>query len=426
MAGHLLWKFFMKKFIKQNPLPVVLFTIFLDMLGYGILIPIIPQLFANPGSSEYLLSATTSLKTGYLLLGFLLASFPLMQFLATPILGQLSDIFGRKKILGISLAGTCLSYILFALGIIFRNIPLLFFSRSLDGLTGGNIAVAQAAIADVTEPKDRAKNFGLIGAVFGIGFILGPFIGGKLSDPSVVSWFSASTPFWFAGILSFINTLSVVFLFPETNKNLKAKAKITWNQSIQNIKRAFETKSLNVLYSTVFLFQTGFAFFIGFFSVFLITKFSFAQGQIGNFFAVVGICVAFTQAVVTRQMAKKFNETQILKYTLIATGITLLCYFLPTKGWQVFLVIPFFAVFNGLSQANIIGLVSRSAGSDIQGEVLGINSSVNALAQSFPPIISGILASQIKPSTPILVSGVIIILAGLFFVSFFKEPRQKA
>ena len=188
----------MRAKLASNPLPVVLFTVFVDLLGVGILIPVIPQLMANPGSNYYLFPENTPASHGYIVLGFLVAIFPLMQFIATPILGQLSDKFGRKKILAISLAGTSMSYVLFAIGIMTKNIPLLFLSRGFDGITGGNIAVAQAAVADVTPPEKRARNFGLIGAVFGFGFIIGPYIGGKLSDPSIISWFNATTPFFFA------------------------------------------------------------------------------------------------------------------------------------------------------------------------------------------------------------------------------------
>ena len=159
--------------------------------------------------------------SGYIMFGFLVAVFPIMQFFATPILGQLSDRYGRKPVLALSLAGTALGYALFAVGIILRNIPLLFVARALDGITGGNLSVAQAAIADVTSPQDRTKNFGMIGAAFGVGFIIGPFLGGVLADPSVVSWFNAATPFWFAAILASANTAQVLFQFDETNKHIR-------------------------------------------------------------------------------------------------------------------------------------------------------------------------------------------------------------
>src|SRR3989338_6853794 len=173
------------KFLK-SPLFTIIFTIFLDALGFGILIPIVPLLLADPSSSFYILPEGASIQTGYILLGLITAIFPLMQLFATSILGQFSDKIGRRPILMNTLFLTSFSYLLFAIGIATRNIPLLFFSRALAGISSGNLSVAQAAIADITKPSDRARNFGFIGAAFGLGFIIGPFLGGKLSDPTVL------------------------------------------------------------------------------------------------------------------------------------------------------------------------------------------------------------------------------------------------
>ena len=411
----------MRQKLASNPLFVVFFTVFVDLLGFGILIPVIPLLLANPASPYFLLPAGMTVKQGYIILGFLTAIFPLMQFFATPILGQLSDKFGRKKILAISLAGTSLSYVIFALGIMTRNIPLLFAARAFDGITGGNISVAQAAIADVTTPANRAKNFGLIGAAFGLGFILGPYIGGKLSDPSILSWFSATTPFWFAAILSFLNVLSVIFLFPETLKNLQSHVIIKWDRAIKNVVHAYAYKELRTIFVTIFLLNGGFTFFTTFFSVFLINKFHFNQGNIGDFFSYVGIWIAFTQAVITRQVTKRFGESDILKFSLLGTGLTIFLFFFPTHWWGLLLITPFFAMFNGLTMANITALVSRSVGPEVQGEVMGISTSVQALAQAIPPILSGYIAASLTAEAPIFVSGVVIVLSGLVFITFFKK-----
>lgn len=146
---------------RGKPLLVILSVVFLDLVGIGILIPVVPILLAGPRSPFYLLPVGYTIQTGYILLGWLVAIYPLCQFLAAPILGQLSDRYGRRKLLGISVTGTCISYIIFALGIVTRNIPLLFLARGFDGVTGGNIPVAQAVIADITPPEQRAKNFGL-------------------------------------------------------------------------------------------------------------------------------------------------------------------------------------------------------------------------------------------------------------------------
>ncbi len=401
--------------MKRSPLLVIFLTIFIDLIGIGILIPVVPQLLANPDSPQYLLPTGMSLDNGYLLLGVLTASYTIMQFIAAPILGQLSDKFGRRPILIASLAGTSLGYVLFAIAIIIHNIPLLFASRMLDGITGGNISVAQAAIADISTPENRAKNFGLIGAAFGLGFIIGPYIGGQLANPDYGSWFTAATPFWFAALLAFINIISILFLLPETNKRKKAAA-IDWTKSFHDIIKALKIQKLRWLFIVNFLYIAGFTFLTTMFGVFLIDRFGFREASIGNFFAYIGIWIVITQAILTRFIAKHFSERAVVSVSLIGTGIMML-FFLVPGPWMVLLaVVPFFSMCNGLTQANFMALISRSAPDTVQGEVLGINASVAALAQSIPPIIAGYVASLLHPSSTLLTAALITIFSGIVFL----------
>ena len=171
---------------KKFSIGTIFFTVFLDLLGLGIIIPILPALLLDPING--ILKVTYSFSTRTLIYGFLIAAYPIAQFFGAPILGALADQKGRKKLLLLSLVGTVGGYAIFILGILTSNLYLLFLGRIVDGFTGGNISIAQSAIADVSTPETKSRNFGLIGMAFGLGFIIGPYIGGKLSDSAIVSW----------------------------------------------------------------------------------------------------------------------------------------------------------------------------------------------------------------------------------------------
>jgi MFS transporter, DHA1 family, tetracycline resistance protein len=411
--------------MKRHPIGIILFTILIDTLGIGILGPILPQLLTNPNSPHYLLGSGASESSKYIMFGFLVGIFPIMQFFATPILGQLSDRYGRKPVLALSLAGTALGYLLFAVGIVIKNIPLLFVSRALDGITGGNLSVAQASIADVTQPSERTKNFGLIGAAFGVGFIIGPFLGGVLADPSVVSWFNAATPFWFAALLASANTTQVLLQFDETNRHIR-QFPVQFTKGIANIVRAYGMRELRTIFLTSFFFNAGFGFFISFFGVFLIHRFHFNEARIGNFFAWVGVCAIFTQIFTTRRVAARFAEPQVLRVSLLGVSAVMTAYLLvPSPAW-LFLIAPISSTFNGLSLANMGGLLSRSVAPQVQGEILGIGSSIAALANSLPPLIGGFVAASFAPEAPVLAAALTMFSAWVIFVAKYRPAPVQA
>lgn len=416
----------MKRIIRKlgkHPLLAIFMVVFVDLIGISILFPIFPQLI-TPGSPDYILPDGWTISQGFILLGWLVAAYPISQFLAAPILGQLSDKYGRKPVLIGSIIGTAAGYVLFAIGIATKNIPLLFASRILDGVTGGNISVAQAAVADISTAKNRAKNFGLIGMAFGLGFILGPYIGGKLADPELVSWFSAATPFWFAAILSIINIFLILFFLPETLK-VKITKRLDVTKPFHNIMDAFSRPGLRSVMPTSFLFTAGFTFFTTFFGVVLAQKFMFSQSSIGDYFAYVGFWIAIMQGVVVGRVAKKFKDYQVLRVSMFITTFALLCFaFVPAGEFKwLFLIPPMLSLGNAMTMAFSSSLISRITPKELQGEALGINASVMALAQAIPAIIAGYVAT-VGLNVPIIVGASIVFLAGISFWIFFKPGRD--
>ncbi len=389
--------FFDLKNPKSKNLLVVLFTIFLDVFGFSLLIPVLPLLLLDKTSSFYILDQSFEVSTANLLYGFLTGIFPLVSFFAAPILGQLSDKYGRKNILLGSLLGTFLSYSLLAFGIITRNIGIIILSRITGGIASGNVSVAHTVIADVSESSEKNSNFGWSAAVYGLGIILGSYIGGQLSSSSLVSWFNASTPFVFASIISLINLGLAYFLLQESNKFIQSNLVIKKFQStISTFLALIRPSNYRNILIVSFLFQAGFTFVTTFVSVYFVHKLSWNAGDIGNFFGLAGIFIALTQLAMAKGLLKKFSNSSLLKTSIIGTAFTVIYLLFPSNTWQVFGIVPFFSFFSFLCLTNITSEISNSTSQTNQGEVLGLNSGFQNLAQAIPPLFAGLLAYIIE------------------------------
>lgn len=407
--------------MKKYNLLILFLVVFLDLVGVGILIPVLAPLMKDPAS--LIAPAAWSEQTRNIALGLLIAAYPIAQFFGAPILGTLSDRFGRKTLLKASLFGTMIGYLLFAYGLLTHQLWLLYVSRALDGFTGGNIGVANSAIADMSTPANRAKNFGLIGMAFGFGFIVGPLLGGTLSDSSLISWFNPTVPFWFAAGLSAFNLIFLAFAFEESLKE-KVHRPVHPFIGFTHLRKAWKMENLRTIFLVIFLHSLGFCFFTQFFPVFLVDKFHSTEGQIGTIFGYIGIWIAFAQGFFTRIVARHFSPPKVLPYALVGLCLTLFAITLPSTVAGIFLIQPFMAIAEGLCFPNETAVLANLCDPNEQGEAMGISQSLRALGQAIPPLVAGFLVN-IDQNLPTWTASALILLAAIVFVIYFRRARSE-
>jgi len=365
----------------RNALLIVFLTVFIDMLGVGILIPVSPFLV-----QQYRNDALT--------VGLLSVSYSVFQFLAGPALGVLSDRFGRRPVLLISLLGTAIGYFIFGFA---ASLPVLFLSRILDGVTGANISTAQATIADVSKPEDRSRNFGMIGAAFGLGFILGPALGGLLSQISL------QAPAFFAGGLSLLNVIAGYFILPETlPAERRTHGPITLAQinPFGSLTRAFAIPAIAPLLAATFAFNFAFAGLQSNFSLFTFARFNWGPGQNAALFAFLGIVGVIMQGFVVRKIGGRFGDRRLAIFGLSVQAIMYALLAFAPQGWMLYPVTGLVSVGNAMATPTLTGMVSNGVSPREQGMILGVVSSVNSLTRIFGPLWAGAAFDFVSPGAP--------------------------
>lgn len=391
---------------ERRILSILFATLFLDVIGLGILIPVIPALFTDPTSSSFLLDGYTHGEQLFVA-GLMTALFGGMQFLAAPILGDLSDTFGRKRLLTIGVGVLAVAQMIFAAGIALASLPLLLISRIIAGIAGANFSIVQAAIADITVPEHRARNFGLIGAAFGLGFILGPLLGGYIVGATE----NPALPFLFAGVLGVVNVLFVSLFLPETHLVRTAAHHFSFLKAFHHIKAAYLDVDTRPLYTVSFLQMLGFAVYTSLNSVFLSERLGFSEADTGTYFAFVGVCMVLAQVFVVRYVSARYREGQVLRFTLPALGFFLFLQTFIYEAYQLYLCAPFIAVAVGLISTSLPALISRGVSKDRQGAALGINGSLQALSQGVAPLIGSAFAAAFGVPGIFVLAGLLIIIA---------------
>ncbi len=402
----------MKNYTTKKHLTIIFITVMLDMVGIGILIPIIPYLF-DVNSIYNILPNYVDKNNSYFLQGITLAIFPFFQFIMAPILGEISDHYGRKKILMFCVAGTLFGYILTAYSIFTHNFLFFIIGRIIDGISGGNISIAMASIADVSEDKDKARNFGLIGAAFGVGFVIGPALGGVIA-----SNFNAYAPFLFASLLSFVNIFAINYFIRETrSKNMDPNFKLHPSQAIKNVISGFKMKELRNIFTVQMLYTSAFAFYTAFAGVYMKERFGFGLDYIGYYFALIGIFIGITQAlIVPKVFNKKYSDKEILTTALSIFSVIILIYIFSHNLYLNLLLVPVFTICIGLTNTAIGAITSKKANKDTQGRTIGISSGIQALSGTAPQFLAGALAAYFTYYTPFIATFVLVLFAVYFTV----------
>jgi DHA1 family tetracycline resistance protein-like MFS transporter len=357
-----------------RPLIVIFVTIFIDLIGFGIAIPVLPDYAKNEfGASPFVI-------------GWLVASYSIMQFVSTPFLGQLSDKYGRRPILLISLLGTSVAALITGLS---TTLWLLFFGRIFDGITGGNISTAQAYIADVTTRENRAKGMGLIGAAFGLGFVFGPAIGGILSK------FGPHAPFFFVSALAISNAVLLYFILPESRQPNTGAAAEKKSGRFAGLVDSLADSRFRLVTIIYFLVIVAFSIMTTVFVQYTAFRFGYTPEQNGYLFAYVGALAVVLQGGVFSRLVKAFGEISlIILGCLLLTGAFFAVPFVaPANGGLAALLVgvAFFSIGNSLSAPALTLLASKEAHDEEQGKTLGIMQSAASLARAIGPALSAFL-----------------------------------
>lgn len=381
-------------------LPVLFVTVFIDLVGFGIIIPFLAYYVESFGARAAVV-------------GLLMSSYSLAQFVFAPVWGRLSDRVGRRPILLLGLFGSVAGYTLFGLA---GTLSLLFVGRGLMGIFGATIPTAQAAVADVTAPQDRAKGMGLIGAAIGLGFILGPALGGLLSGLSRVVHTPLfernpyALPCLASATLAALNLIAAAFFLPES---LPRERRGTGTDRgrvsrIEQFSRGLSDRRLRMLVLVYFLFMLGFTMMEATLTLFIERRIGARDHaelvrRVGYLFGFIGIVMVALQGGLVGRLARSFGERKLLiagcAITVIALGA------LPAAGtWTGIYGCAFgLACGHGLSQPSVASLISRVAAADAQGGALGISQSAASLARVLGPAMGGALFQQVAPGAPYLV-----------------------
>ncbi|KTE18262.1 MFS transporter [Sphingopyxis sp. H050] len=379
-------------------IPFIVVTIFIDAIGFGIIMPVLPQLVMEVGRIDL----PQAIEIGAWI-GLVMA---VATFLASPVLGNLSDRFGRRRVLLLSLGGLTADYVLLT---VVNTLPWLFVARAISGIFGGSYAAAQAAIADVTKPEDRARNFGFVGAAFGVGFVVGPAIGGFLGEVS------PRAPFVAAAILAAANMLYGLIVFPETLPAARRRP-FDWRRAnpLGALKTMRSLPGMGGVAGVLVLWQIASLVYPMTWSFYCIAQLGWTPGMIGASLAAVGVAIAVGQAFVVGPAVARFGERDAATLGILIAVMVYVGYAFTTSTLGAFLLLIPVAL-QAPVQPSLMAMMSRRATPETQGEVQGISAMAMGLGQlAAPVLLTGTMAHFTAKTAPVHFPGAAFIVAAIF------------
>jgi MFS transporter, DHA1 family, tetracycline resistance protein len=357
-------------FSNKRLIPIFI-VVFVDILGFSIILPLLPYYASTFGAAAQTI-------------GILIASYSFFQFLSAPILGHLSDRYGRRPVLLYSQFGSCLGFILMARALELPN-PLLwlFAARIIDGLSGGNLTVAQAYISDITKPEERARNFGMIiGVSFGLGFLIGPTLGGFLSR------YGYDVPAYAAAVISFASSMATWFLLPET-QHQRDETRPSGLAIYTRVFDYLEIPELRRLLLVFFFMTLPFAIYVTMFSLFAKQQLQFSAEHAGYFLGFVGFLGIVWQGALIGPFVKHYGDYKALMIGLVASALGLYYMVIVDVWWKLGIVAALFSFGHGISRPALTSLVTQAAPANRRGGALGAMTSIDSFTRIIAPLLGG-------------------------------------
>ena len=382
--------------MKTRPLFSIILVVFIDLLGFSLIIPLLPYYAQTFNASD-----TT--------VGLLLASYAAAQLIGAPLLGRASDRLGRKPILIVSIFGTFLSFLIFGFA---TSLLVLFVSRILQGLTGGNLSVAQAYITDITDAKSRNRGLGMIGAAFGFGFIIGPALGGLLSN------ISYSLPAFVAAALSFINLVLIIFWLPEslTPQMRRQMSEKKSGLSITTFLETLKRPHIGPLLITRFLYSLAFVILQSIFSLFALKRFGMSVIATGFVLTYVGIVAVFTQAWLIGKLSQRFQDMLLIQVGLVVLALGLLAWaFAPSILLLVLSVTPI-ALAGGMLNTVLPSALTKAIEAQEVGGILGLSTSIESFTRVIAPLLGGYMLENVSYWAPGTFGALMLVIAIVYFM----------